>query len=245
MRIPRVYLDSPLSTGALVPLDARAHHHLINVLRLSANDELRIFNGTGGEYKAVLEQVSRKASSAQLIELHTIDRESTLQIHLLQGVSKADHMDQTIQKAIELGVSGITPVFTERSNGRLSGERLAKKMLHWQGIIISACEQCGRNTIPGLNNAVSLMEIAPLASGSRGIMLVPGGHTPLVEVQPANGEELTILIGAEGGLTSGEVDMAGGKGFRPVRLGNRILRTETAGLAIIAIAQMLWGDLGS
>ncbi len=245
MRIPRVFLDTKLKSGDIVSLDARAHHHVVNVLRLGSENPLILFNGSGGEYEANLENVSRKTAYARLHTYRETERESSLKIRLMQGISRTDHMDQTLQKAVELGVHSLLPVFTERSNGRMSTERIARKIQHWRGILISACEQCGRNYLPNLESPVSIQDIAALTVGACGIVLAPGSPTTLSQLRPNPEHDFYILIGPEGGLTIEEIDMASQKNFTPVRLGARILRTETAGLAVIAIAQMLWGDLGS
>jgi len=240
VRIPRVHHPEPLQDGQEVTLTAEAGRHLLKVLRLQPGAPLVLFDGSGREYPGEL----REGSRARLGEGVAPERESPLRIHLLQGVSKGERMDYTLQKAVELGVNTITPVVTERSVVQLEGARLEKRMNHWRGIIIAACEQSGRNRVPDLQPLVRLPDC--LAADYPGLKLVldPEGSASLSTLPPPEPLQATLLIGPEGGLSDAELAMAGTCNFTGLRLGPRILRTETAGLAAIAALQSLWGDLG-
>lgn len=242
MSIPRIYLPQPLASGTTVQLDARAQRHAVRVLRLQAGDSLILFNGEGGEYHATLEDSRREGAQVSLREFNDRERESPLDIALLQGVARGEKMDLILQKAVELGVSRVVPLATERSQVKLSGERLDKRMQHWRGVIIHACEQCGRNRLPELAELQDLNAVlAAHGPGRLGLLLDPtadrGPHGL------AGTRALSLLIGPEGGLSASERDQARSAGFQGVRLGPRILRTETAGLAALAALQCLYGDL--
>ena len=244
MRRTRIYLPVPLREGATVELDERARRHVVTVLRLRTGDELLLFNGKGGEWRARLEQVSRQSVTAKVEEaLPTHDTESPLRITLLQGISRGERMDFTIQKAVELGVSRIVPVVTERTQVKLSGERLERRLRHWRGVLIHACEQCGRDRLPVLEAPRPLAE-ALAESDEPGLLLDPRGDRRITDL-PEGMAGLRLLIGPEGGLSDRERSMAYEAGFEGLRLGPRILRTETAALAAIAALQSRFGDLRS
>ena len=242
MPTPRIYLPQPLASGTTTQLDERAHRHAVKVLRLKPGAALTLFNGEGGEYRAILEDTRREGAQVSLHEHSEQERESPLDIELLQGVARGEKMDLILQKAVELGVNRILPLTTARSQVRLSGERLDRRMQHWRGVIIHACEQCGRNRLPELLAMQPLdTALAAPAPERTTLLLDPGAvHGPggLQQVQA-----LSLLIGPEGGLAPPERDQARAAGFRGVRLGPRILRTETAGLAALAALQCLYGDL--
>jgi len=244
MRTPRIHTSQPLSPGELVELDSRSANYVVRVLRLHSGDPVVLFNGDGGEYPAVLERAERQSAWARLQERVDHDSESPLRIVLVQGISKGERMDYTVQKAVELGVAEIVPVFTRRSVVQLNAERAAKRQQHWQDVAVSACEQCGRNRVPAVSHPVSLQtwlgEDAPLGLGLIMDPLATRGLTGLSRPQ----EIITVLAGPEGGLEAGELEAASAKGFQGVSLGPRILRTETASLAMLAALQTLWGDLG-
>jgi 16S rRNA (uracil1498-N3)-methyltransferase len=200
-----------------------------------------LFDGRGGEYPAHIERIERDRVYAELAAWQEIERESPLAVTLVQALQAGDKMDFTIQKAVELGVRGIVPVESRRSVLRLAGERAAKRVAHWQGVVASACEQCGRNQVPLVAPLEKLESwLARPASGILRLMLAPDAGQTLVDVAPAG--EVQLLIGAEGGLDPQEMIAAQHAGFRAVRLGPRVLRTETAGLAALAALQALWGD---
>lgn len=243
MRRPRVYLPLPLTRGALVELDAGATRHITRVLRLKAGTEVLLFNGTGGEWRAVLEQ-SEKGRLQARVETHDPrEAESPLAVVLAQGVSRGERMDYTLQKAVELGVTRIVPLFTERSVVDLKGERLERRQQHWRAVAESACEQCGRNRVPTVDVLRTLTEW--LSDGdAAGLKLVldPDAAQSLPRGVASPPDQVTLLIGAEGGLSRTEMDLARRAGFIPCRLGPRILRTETAAVAALAALQTLWGD---
>jgi 16S rRNA (uracil1498-N3)-methyltransferase len=236
----RIYVPLPLSPGLEVDLPAGAANHL-RVLRIQAGQALVVFNGEGGEYAAELITLDRKQARVRLAQYRPREAESPLRVTLVQGISKGERMDFTVQKAVELGVAAIAPVFTERSVVQLSGERLDKREQHWRGVAIAACEQCGRNRIPQILPTRPLNDVwGQLGTGQR-LVLDPQGDQGLGGLQPQRA--LSLLIGPEGGLTEDEVATAAEHGFLRLRLGPRVLRTETAGIAALAALQALHGDL--
>ncbi len=238
--MPRFYLDLPLAAGQWLDLPESVARH-VHVLRLREGDLLTLFNGHGGEFDATLAALGKKSAQARLDGHRPVERESSLAMTLVQAVSSGERMDYTLQKAVELGVATIQPVFSERSVVRLAGERAEKRMAHWQGVLEAACEQCGRNRIPGLRPLLPFgqwLQAAP-ADGLR-LLLAPGGGTRLRDL-PAAGT-ISLLAGPEGGLTDEEAAAALAAGWQPLTLGQRVLRTETAALAAVAALQTLWGD---
>ena len=247
MTAPRFYCPVPLSVGACVDLPENAARHACRVLRLRAGDELTLFDGAGGEYAARIAEVGRERVSAEVLRWRDADCEAPIRLTLVQALQAGEKMDMTMQKAVELGVSRIVPVASKRSVVRLDGERAQRRLEHWRGVVASACEQCGRNRVPevaalaGLDRWLDL----PANAGALRLMLVPGAAQTLNDLAvPAPGSEVELLIGAEGGLAPEEVALAAAAGYQGVRLGPRILRTETAGLAALAAIQCLWGDFG-
>ena len=238
----RLYCDLALWPGAEIALPEAAARHAVAVLRLQVGDTLNLFNGEGGEYSASLIAVSKREARVRLIEFHAAERESPMDITLALGISAGERMDYSLQKATELGVTAIQPLATERSVVKLAGERADKRLQHWQQVVIAACEQCGRNRVPAVAPVQKLF--AYLAAVNRGkllLMLSPDAATPLKRVPPA--ASVVLLIGAEGGLAPSECEAAEASGFEPVSLGPRILRTETAPVAALAVLQTLWGDI--
>lgn len=245
MRIPRFYQDTELAVGHAVELDERAHRHAVQVLRLRVGEAVILFNGRGGEYCGRLSAVERRSARVTLESFEAREPESPLRITLAQGIAKGDHMDFSLQKSTELGVSMIQPVVTERTVGRWEARRLDNKLEHWRGIVVSACEQSGRTRIPCIEDPISLAEwLGRAGPGGTRIVLDPGAGHSLAEVARPETDEVAVLIGPEGGLTGAEVDAAGDAGFTRVRLGQRVLRTETAATAVVTAVQWLWGDLG-
>jgi 16S rRNA (uracil1498-N3)-methyltransferase len=243
MRITRVFVDLPLAAGARVTLPAAQSQHLTLVLRLAPGDPLVLFNGDGRDYPAHLVGARRIAAVAACEAAGDDEPPAALRIHLGLGVSKGERMDFALQKAVELGADRITPLLTERSVVRLDADRLAKRHAHWLGITISACEQSGRRRVPVLGQATRLD--GWLAQGHPGaILLDHRSQTPLPCLPPP-ARDVTLLVGPEGGLSEAERAAARVAGFAGVRLGPRILRTETAPLAAISAIQALWGDFGS
>ena len=250
MRIPRIFTELSLSCDSSLDLDGSAARHLSSALRMKVGQEITLFNGQGGEYAATLTEVGKNKVSVKVVEYRNINRESALKIHLVIGVSRGERMDLIVQKATELGATEITPLFTERTEVKLSGERLAKKARHWQQIAISACEQCQRNLVPTINNPTTLdqwlhqSDTLNTLDNDQSLKLVLHHRTEkrLSEHQGVN--NICLLVGPEGGLGEREIAAAIEKGFQSLALGPRVLRTETAPLAAISIMQSLWGDMG-
>ncbi|NOT12908.1 MAG: 16S rRNA (uracil(1498)-N(3))-methyltransferase [Methylococcaceae bacterium] len=240
MRISRLYVPIALSQGKKIELDNDSAHYLRTVLRLKAEAEIILFNGTGGEFSCIVDEVNRKTVLISVNQWHDKNIESPLLVSLGLGISRGDRMDLSVQKAVELGVNCITPLLTERCVVQFKGEKKPQRWQHWQKIIHHATEQCGRTAITEFN------EISPIAnwvSQQQGLKLFldPYAETSLAELQPVNGT-VTLLTGPEGGFSGQEREDAKVAGFIPVQLGQRILRTETASLAALSAIQMLWGD---
>jgi 16S rRNA (uracil1498-N3)-methyltransferase len=242
MRIPRIYTDNTLAVGRQLELQEAAQRHLIQVLRLRSGMDLVLFNGDGKEYAARLVSCTKKSVRAEILALQREEPDAPLAIHLIIGVSKGERMDFALQKSVELGVTGITPLFSERSTVRLNGERLQKRVQHWRNVTISACEQSGRCRLPQIHEPCALERCVAQPGSQTGILLHHRATHSLLELQPPT-EGVTLLIGPEGGLSEQERKLAQARGFSAVRMGPRIMRTETAPLAAIAAIQLLWGDL--
>jgi len=207
---------------------------------MTVGRELTLFNGQGGEFTATISRLEKKHTSVTLNAEHTNDRESPLNIELCIGLSRGERMDWIIQKATELGVTKITPLFTERSEVKLKPERLDKKMQHWQQIIISACEQCQRNRLPSLNTPQNINQYIASCQAQLKLVLHHRSDTGLGERDAPT--SIALLIGPEGGLNENEIAQAESSGFVPLTLGPRVLRTETAPLVALSLCQQLWGD---
>ncbi|MEN9478671.1 MAG: hypothetical protein RLZZ298_66 [Pseudomonadota bacterium] len=241
MNLPRFYCREALAPGAHIDLPEPVARHAVRVLRLPPGAAMVLFDGRGGEYEAHIQRIERERVVAELGAWRDVERESRLSVTLVQAVQAGDKMDFTIQKAVELGIKDIVPVDSRRSVIRLSGERAGKRVAHWQGVAAAACEQCGRNQVPNVAPLEKLENwlAKPAHEGLR-LMLMPDAENTLASLPPV--ENVQLLIGAEGGLDPQEVIAARQAGFQAVRLGPRVLRTETAGLAALAAMQALWGD---
>ncbi len=242
MNLPRFYCREALSPGAHVELPEPVARHAVRVLRMPPGAPMVLFDGRGGEYLAHIERIERDRVFAELAGWNDIERESPLAITLVQALQAGEKMDFTIQKAVELGVRDFVPVESRRSVMRLAGERAAKRVAHWQGVSASACEQCGRNQVPLVAPLERLDQwlARPAPADTLRLMLAPDAPGTLADIAPA--QKVQLLIGAEGGLDPQEVIAAQQSGFVAVRMGPRVLRTETAGLAALAVLQALWGD---
>lgn len=239
--MPRFYVDFALSPDSVVELPDNVVRHL-NVLRVKNTEEIVLFNGNGKAYPALPEVLEKRRASVRILREETTDNESPLNITLVQAVSAAERMDFTLQKSVELGVTEIRPVISERCVVRLSGERAEKRVARWQEIVVSACEQSGRNIVP---------KVLPLTTYAQALRQLPQETTKLLmslnraqklsDVQPQSGK-VVFMVGPEGGWTEKEEQQAFDAGFQSVTLGKRVLRTETASLAAIAAMQTLWGD---
>ena len=242
MRVPRIYEPGPLSSHALLDLSEDGANHIGRVLRMQAGQELVLFDGRGGQYPATIQAVGKKQVTVQLAALDPVEVESPLAIHFGQVISRGDKMEFTIQKSVELGVTVITPLFSERCGVKLNGERLDKKLEQWQKIAISACEQCGRNRIPEIRPAMELA--AWLAEPTEELKLNLHPRAPYsINTLPEPSHGIRLLIGPEGGLSAAEIEQAREHGFADMLLGPRVLRTETAGLTAITALQCRFGDL--
>ena len=243
MRISRFFLPQPLSPGATIQLADESAHYLRTVLRLKKGADLVVFNGEGGEYPANLLEAHKDAVKLLLGPLNPRETESPLPIALGLGISRGERMDLAIQKAVELGVSAITPLFTERCVVQLDGDaRKVQRLRHWRKIAQSACEQCGRNRVPEIFEPLKLEEWVVRQNGLR-LFLDPGGTKALRELPRPHGP-ICLLSGPEGGFTGVERKTATKAEFIAIRLGPRVLRTETAALAALTAIQTLWGDMG-
>ena len=241
MRIPRAYIDVELAVGAAIALPDEVHNHLVKVLRMRVEQQLVLFNGDGSDYLAKLTEVEKRRSSVVIESAEARSNESPLRIQVGQGLSRGERMDFAIQKATELGVSEITPLFTERSEVRLNAERQAKRTKHWQQVAISACEQSYRAVLPKISEPESLTDWLQRCDAELKLVLSP--HTePLVLGDLERPSSVALLIGPEGGLEESEVEQAISAGFHPWLLGPRVLRTETAPVAAAAVLHYLWGD---
>jgi len=242
--MPRFYCPQPLVPGSVVDLpDAVAHH--LHVVRQQAGDELVLFNGEGGQARARLVEIGKRRASAEVLALDAVDVELPFRVTLAQGLPEGSKMDWIVEKAVELGAAAIVPLAAQRSVVRLSGERADKRLAHWQGVVVSASEQCGRNR---------LADVAPVqdfnrwlgqdADGGVRILLSPRADASLAQWARATpARDVTLLVGPEGGFTDQEEDAARAAGALALSMGPRVLRTETAGLAALAILAAGWGGI--
>lgn len=242
MRIPRVYSEQTLEAGLELALEPGPSQHLARALRLGPGDPVRIFDGQGRQFLGRISAVERKTVHLLLECAEDANPESPLRIHLGIGISRGERFDWVVQKATELGVAEISPLLTERVEVRLQGDREARKQRHWQQVAMSACEQCGRSTLPRLHEARPLAEWLPGVEEERRLVLHHRSDAGLgAAEQPRS---VCLLVGPEGGLAEAEIDAALAAGFAALALGPRVLRTETAPVAALAILQARWGDMG-
>ncbi len=240
----RLYIPAPVTAEAIQELNAEQAHYLGRVLRMKPGGALTVFDGVGAEYPATVESVGKTSARLGVGERHVEDRESPRDLRLIQGVSRGERMDFVVQKATELGVTVIQPVITARTVVRLSGDRRARRHAHWQRVAISACEQCGRNRLPEVAAPVSLNDyLGRDSEAALRATLSPLATTRLADAPAPGDGSADLLIGPEGGLDDEERELARQAGFQAYSLGPRVLRSETAALAALAIAQTLWGDI--
>lgn len=241
MHTPRFYLDQTLAPGARFSLPPGPARHAAKALRLTPGDTVTLFNGRGGEYAARIERIHKDEVAVAIAGFTDVERESRLQVMLAQGISSGERMDYTLQKAVELGVAAIQPIAARRSVVKLAGERADKRVAHWQGVVASACEQCGRNRVPEVTTPLPLADWLGRRSPGRLLFLSPLAKARLADL-PVPGGTDWLVAGPEGGFEADEIAALNAAGAVPVRLGPRVLRTETAALAALAAMQTLWGD---
>ncbi len=243
MAIPRFFVPAghaPGRVGATVKLHETAAHHATRVLRRAVGDALTLFDGTGGEYAVTLVHADKHGATVRVEAFLPIDRESPLAVTLAQGIAANDAMDYAVRKATELGVTSIQPLVTARSAPLPSGERGDRRLAHWRGVAIAACEQCGRNRVPEVSPPQAVTEWLGAWEGSGIVFLPDAAHSLAALAQPL--APLALLVGPEGGFDSRELRAALARGFHPARFGPRVLRTETAAAAALAVLQSMWGD---
>lgn len=244
MRTNRVFVAEPLSADTLVEVGGPAANHIARVLRLAAGDAIIAFDGRGGEYEARIDGLRKDRVLVSIGAHRAIERESPLSVTLAQGISRGERMDLVIQKATELGVRHIVPLLSERSVVRLDAKQADAKRRHWRAIAVAACEQCGRNRVPEVAPPAdfdAFIASSSTAPVSARIVLSPQGGIRVHDLKAA--PDMVMLIGPEGGLSDAELEAAVRSGFAGVRLGPRILRTETAAIAALAVIQHRLGDL--
>jgi len=241
MRIPRIYTEQHLLANSTVQLEAGPSAHIAKALRMRVGDAVILFNGEGGEYRSSISALEKRHVELQIQDYDRREPESPLVLELGIAISRGDRMDWVIQKATELGVASITPLMTERTEVKLKGERAEKKHSHWQQVIISACEQCGRNRLPSLHHLVDVNDWLPRVDAQRKFVL--HHRDDAANKQEQQPKSAAILVGPEGGLSDREIAVAVDTGFEALTLGPRVLRTETAPLAAVAILQSRWGDM--
>ncbi|NKF49281.1 16S rRNA (uracil(1498)-N(3))-methyltransferase [Shewanella sp. WXL01] len=246
MRVPRIYQpNQSISQGATIALDDDGVAHIGRVLRMGEGEQLKLFNGDGNDYLAEITQASKKSVTVSVLECEAVTNESPLNIHLGQVISRGDRMDFTIQKSVELGVSTITPLFSDRCGVKLTGERLTKKIAQWQKIVISACEQSGRSLVPQVRPAMQLHDWCSEQSEAVKLNLHPRAKHGINGLTlNEDNKRVRLLIGPEGGLSAEEIAMTEQYQFTDVLLGPRVLRTETASLTAITALQVNFGDIG-
>ncbi len=248
MRLSRFFINETLSLGMSLELPPHLVNYVVNVLRLKVGADLVLFNGQDykqkiGEFSAIITAMSKRYCTISITAFTEKNIESSITTHLFQGISRSERMDYTIQKAVELGITHITPVFTERSNlKKLNDKQLHKKIQHWQGVATSACEQSGRSQLIIVNTPIYFKQISELST-ELNLLLSPTAHASVADLKSMSANQINILIGPEGGLSETEILYAKKLGYLDISLGKRILRTETAGLVILTILQFLWGDL--
>jgi 16S rRNA (uracil1498-N3)-methyltransferase len=244
MRVNRAYIDGTLAIGARVALPEGAAAHLLRVLRLGVGDGCVLFNGDGHDYDARIVAAGKRGGEVEVTGMRVVDSESPLRIVLVQGIARGEKMDWIVQKATELGVVGFVPVSSERSEVRLDEERASKRLAHWRSVVVAACEQSGRATVPDVAPPRPLTAaLAQLPQADQRLTLDPEAGKSVATLPDPGNRPIIIAIGPEGGWSPGDRAALADAGFIGVRLGPRILRTETAGIVAIAALQARFGDL--
>lgn len=241
MLLPRIYVNTKLKLQQLIELDIEISRRITQVLRLKIAAMIILFNGNGGEFVAKITTINKHSIIAKLEQFIPKNIESPLSIHLGQGIARGEKMDFIIQKAVELGINEITPIFTEHCNVKLQSDRLQNRSDHWQKIAIHAAEQSGRCHVPTVHLAVPIQSWVKQHNDKLGLILDPTAKNCITDLTKPNHQQITLLIGPEGGFSPAELKIAINNNFHPIQLGPRILRTETAALATISVLQALWG----
>jgi 16S rRNA (uracil1498-N3)-methyltransferase len=242
MRTIRSFVDRPLAVGDVFALPEAVGNHLVRVLRLDVGDACVLFNGDGHDYAATLQSREKRGSTVQVLGRREVGNESPLRITLVQGIARGEKMDLILQKATELGVVAFAPVSTDRTEVRLDAERAEKKMAHWRGVLASACEQCGRARLPELAAPRALSDTVAADANTHRFLLDPEATDAIADLALPADASISLAIGPEGGFSDRDRAMLRAGGYRGLRLGPRILRTETAGLAAIAALMAMYGD---
>ena len=245
MRVSRLHVDGPLAIGERIALPETAAGHLVRVLRADIGDACVLFNGDGHDYDARITAIGKRSGEVEILAARTLDNESPLRITLLQALARGEKMDWILQKATELGVAAVIPVESERSEVKLDSERAGKRVAHWQSVIVAACEQSGRAVVPAIappQPLANALRALPSSSALR-LLLDPKAGQALDVIDEHPGRELVLAIGPEGGWSPRDRELLRAAGFEGMRLGPRILRTETAGIAAIAVLQSRFGDI--
>lgn len=245
MSAPRFHVGLALGAadaGRELALPDATAHHALRVLRLAVGDAITLFTGEGGEFAATLVRADKRSAWVHVDAFAAVERESPLAVTLVQAIAASDTMDFVVRKAVEMGVRTIVPVTSERSARLPAAERGDKRLAHWRQIAVAACEQCGRNRIPDVREPMPLAAWLAARDARAGILLAPEAATCLPGL-PAPGSGLDVMIGPEGGWTGDEIARAAAAGIAPVRMGARVMRTETAGIAALAAVNTLWGDM--
>ncbi|MGO1540814.1 MAG: 16S rRNA (uracil(1498)-N(3))-methyltransferase [Luteimonas sp.] len=244
MRLTRAYIDAPLAPGARIALPETAAQHLLRVLRLREGDACVLFNGDGHDYDARIVSAGKRGGEAEVLAARPVDNESPLRITLVQGIARGEKMDLILQKSTELGVAAFLPASSQRSEVKLDAERAEKRLAHWRTVVASACEQSGRARLPDVAPPASLeAAVAALADNGPRLLLDPFADATTATLEPPAGTSITVAVGPEGGWSPRDRGTLQSNGFTGIRLGPRVLRTETAGLAAIAALQARFGDL--
>ena len=245
MRSNRVYVEGPLAAGARVALPEGAAAHLLRVLRLGPGDGCVLFNGDGHDYEARIVAADKRGGAVEVVAAHAVDNETPLRMVLVQGIARGEKMDWILQKATELGVAAFVPVASDRSEVKLDAARAQKRLAHWRSVVVSACEQCGRARVPGVDAPAALAaSLAALPADALRLTLDPAATQGIAALDPPGDRGVVVAIGPEGGWSPRDREILREAGFSGLRLGPRILRTETAGIAAIAALQSAFGDLG-